>query len=162
MASRSETEQEALPPAELLERLYEGKAALHRRHRALPLREKVRSVGRRVGRLVLLHGLAWLVGAFLLVAFLLGLADYLLRVQDFGVRLIGWLGLVAVVCAGFYYVVYPALVFNPTDLEIARRLERFFPQLSDRLSSALAFLDQSEDDPLAGSAALRRASSTAT
>jgi hypothetical protein len=44
MASRSETQPAALPPAELLERLYEGKAALHRRHRALPLAEKVRLV----------------------------------------------------------------------------------------------------------------------
>jgi hypothetical protein len=44
MASRSETQAVALAPAELLDRLYQGKAALHRRHRDLPLPEKVRLV----------------------------------------------------------------------------------------------------------------------
>jgi hypothetical protein len=44
MGSRSDIQEAALPPAELLERLYQGKAALHRRHRALPLPEKVRLV----------------------------------------------------------------------------------------------------------------------
>src|SRR5262245_11328979 len=124
---------------------------------AHPLREKVQAVSRRVSRLALLHGLAWLVATMLLVAFLLGLADYLLRPSDFGVRLICWIGLVAVLAAGFYYVLYPALVFSPTDLQIARRLESYFPALADRLSSALAFLDQPEEDRLAGSTELRRA-----
>ena len=44
MGSRSEIEEIARPPAELLERLWQGKAALHRRHAALPLPEKVRLV----------------------------------------------------------------------------------------------------------------------
>jgi len=44
MGSRSEIQRAPAPPAELLERLYQGKAALHRRHRALPLPEKVRLV----------------------------------------------------------------------------------------------------------------------
>jgi hypothetical protein len=44
MASRSEIQEAATPPAELLERLWQGKAALHRRHAALPLPEKVRLV----------------------------------------------------------------------------------------------------------------------
>jgi hypothetical protein len=44
MASRSEIEGAALPLDTLLERLWQGKAALHRRHAALPLPEKVRLV----------------------------------------------------------------------------------------------------------------------
>jgi hypothetical protein len=44
MGSRSEIQEAALPPAELLEQLRRGKAALHRRHSALPLPEKVRLV----------------------------------------------------------------------------------------------------------------------
>jgi len=35
MASRSEIQEAARPPAELLERLWKGKAALHRHHAAL-------------------------------------------------------------------------------------------------------------------------------
>lgn len=122
-----------------------------------PLRDKVRAVGRRVSRLALLHGLASLAAVTLSIAFFLGLADYLLRLNDFGVRLICWAGLVAVLAAGVYYVLYPALVFRPTDLQIARRIEQYYPPLADRLSSALAFLDQSEQDATAGSASLRRA-----
>ena len=44
MDSRSEMREAALPPAELLDQLWRGKAALHRRHAALPLPEKVRLV----------------------------------------------------------------------------------------------------------------------
>jgi hypothetical protein len=44
MASRSERDEPALPSDALLERLWQGKAALHRRHAALPLPEKVRVV----------------------------------------------------------------------------------------------------------------------
>jgi hypothetical protein len=44
MASRSELDEAALPPDELLDRLRQGKAVLHRRHAALPLPEKVRLV----------------------------------------------------------------------------------------------------------------------
>ena len=44
MDSHSEIRAAALPPAELLEKLWRGKVALHRRHAALPLPEKVRLV----------------------------------------------------------------------------------------------------------------------
>jgi len=44
MASRSEVRAAELPSAELMDRLWEGKAALHRRHANLPLPEKVRLV----------------------------------------------------------------------------------------------------------------------
>ena len=44
MGSRSEIREGAPPPAELLEQLWRGKTALHRRHAALPLPEKVRLV----------------------------------------------------------------------------------------------------------------------
>ncbi len=42
-------------------------------------------------------------------------------------------------------------------MQIAQRIERRFPQLTDRLASTVEFLKQSEVDPQAGSAALRRA-----
>ena len=44
IASRPETQEATLPGTEILERLWKGKAALHRRHAALPLPEKVRLV----------------------------------------------------------------------------------------------------------------------
>jgi len=44
MASRSAIQYAPFPAAELLEQLRQGKTALHRRHAALPLPEKVRLV----------------------------------------------------------------------------------------------------------------------
>ena len=44
MASHSELQDAELPSADLLDRLWKGKAALHRRHANLPLPEKVRLV----------------------------------------------------------------------------------------------------------------------
>jgi hypothetical protein len=44
-----------------------------------------------------------------------------------------------------------------SNADLARRVQRCFPQLGDGLASAVEFLDQPEDDPRAGSAALRGA-----
>jgi hypothetical protein len=44
MASHSELQGVKLPSADLLDRLWKGKAALHQRHAHLPLPEKVRLV----------------------------------------------------------------------------------------------------------------------
>ncbi len=44
MASHSELQDAELPSAALLDQLWKGKAALHRRHANLPLREKIRLV----------------------------------------------------------------------------------------------------------------------
>ena len=49
-----------------------------------------------------------------------------------------------------------------SDVAIAQRVERQFPQLGDRLSTSVEFLKQQEDDAFAGSAALRRAVVTTT
>ena len=43
------------------------------------------------------------------------------------------------------------------DVVVAGRIERHFSGLGDHLSSTIEFLRQREDDPLAGSAELRRA-----
>ena len=42
-------------------------------------------------------------------------------------------------------------------VQVAQRIEQLFPQLGQRLSSAMDFLAQDESDPTAGSADLRRA-----
>jgi hypothetical protein len=65
------------------------------------------------------------------------------------------------VAAAFGWACYRFLVLPLAarfhDVDLARRVERRFPALGDRLASAVEFLEQSEDDPLAGSVALRRA-----
>ena len=67
------------------------------------------------------------------------------------------LAVLLVVAWTCYRYLYPALARRLRDVEIAQRIENRFPNLQDRLSSAVEFLQQSEDDPQAGSAALRRA-----
>ena len=42
-------------------------------------------------------------------------------------------------------------------MQIARRVEHYYPVLADRLASSIEFLKQSDVDGQAGSAALRRA-----
>lgn len=82
--------------------------------------------------------------------------DYLLRWHDPGLR---WLVSLAV-CLGiglaFSYLAWPTFTARRGLIDVARRIELRFPQLGERLSSAMAFLAQSEDDPTAGSPALRR------
>ncbi|MBW3597595.1 MAG: hypothetical protein KY475_10005 [Planctomycetes bacterium] len=122
-----------------------------------PLEQKVRAIGRRARRLVLLHAGAWtvvVVAAAILVA---GLADYLVRYQDRGVRIIVSLLVLAAAVWSVRKFLAPAARYRPSEVDVARRIERRFPQLRDRLSSSVAFLQEPEDDPRAGSADLRRA-----
>lgn len=122
-----------------------------------PLRQKVAQVRRRARRMVLLYGLSCLVGATLVVALLLGLVDYLIRFQDPGIRIMASGVLLAVlVYTAYEYLVRP-LARPLRDVDVAQRIERRYPQLNERLSSAVEFLGQREDDFQAGSATLRRA-----
>ena len=122
-----------------------------------PLDKNVTAVRRQIRRLIVVRGLAWAVVAVLGAALVFGLADYLIRFQDPGIRLIGTLLAVALlVWSSYRYLVVPSLKPFP-DIDIAQRIERRFPQLADQFSSSVEFLKQSEDDPEAGSAALRRA-----
>jgi hypothetical protein len=110
---------------------------------------------------MLVYGFSCVVALVVGAAFFLGLVDYglyhLFRLDDVGVRVICSATLVIAVGLGAYYFLFPALFYRRSDEQVAQRIERRFPQLRDRLSSTLAFLIQAEDDPTAGSPALRRA-----
>src|SRR5688572_6155340 len=122
-----------------------------------PLRQQIARLRRQIRRIALVYGLAWLAIGVLGSVLVLGLADYLIRFQDRGVRIIATLTLLGVVAWTIYRYLWPALSLRMSDVAIARRVERRFPELADRLSSAMDFLDQPEDEPIAGSAELRRA-----
>lgn len=121
------------------------------------LEQKITAVRRRVRRLLLVDAAARLVALLLATALVLGLADYLVRFEDRGVRLISSLALVAACGWAFHRFVGPALRIRLSDVELALQLEQRLPILRDRLASAMRFLCQREDDALAGSSALRRA-----
>lgn len=122
-----------------------------------PLQNQVRSIGRRARRWRLVHGFSSAILWILAAASLAGCTDYLLRFQAREARVVVSLAVLAVVVWCCYRFVWPVWTHHPSPLDVARRIESRFPQLQDRLSSTLVFLDQAPNDPTAGSAALRHA-----
>ena len=122
-----------------------------------PLEQKIVTLRRRVRRLAAVYGLSIVVAILLATVAVLGATDCLLRIEDRGVRIIVSLGALAMLAWSCRRFLGPTLFVRLPDAELALRVERNFPRLKDGLLSAVEFLGQSEDDPTAGSAALRRA-----
>lgn len=122
-----------------------------------PLAERVRAVERRVRRLEWWHAAC---GCFLWATAIVMAAvalDYVLRIHDAGVRWIWSLAVAAALGWALWRWIVPIRRRPPAPVEVAQRIERRFPQIRGRLSSAVAFLSQSPSDPTAGSLDLRRA-----
>lgn len=123
-----------------------------------PLERKIGQVRKRARWLLALYAVGWTIAVVGATLLLLGWADYWIRFQDYGIRLMCSLAVVLVagwVGHRFWYLGFWQSRLG--DVQIAQRIERRFPALTDRLASAVEFLKQSEIDPQAGSAALRRA-----
>ncbi len=130
-----------------------------------PLRQQIARVRRQVRLLVWVHGLCLLLAATLGAALVVGLIDYLCHFSlplrrvfaDPGIRVICSL----VVAGVFGWVAYRWVLRGArarfADVALASRVEGRFPDLHDRLTSAVEFLGQGEDDAQAGSPELRRA-----
>ncbi|MHC4401321.1 MAG: DUF4175 family protein [Planctomycetota bacterium] len=121
-----------------------------------PLEQRIDVLRHRLRRLLVVYGVSWMVAAALAAVIALGLTDYVFRFRDRGIRLVFSLAVVGVVGWACYRYLLMGLSTWLSDVELARRLQRRFPRLSDVLASAVQFLGQSEDDPTAGSVALRR------
>ena len=122
-----------------------------------PLQQRVDAVERRVRRLRWCYGLACFLLAAAAVVAAASLADFFLRLHDPGLRWILSLAVAAGLGWACWRWVIPAVGTRLNRIEVAQRIERRFPRLGKRLSSAIAFLSQSADDPTAGSLDLRRA-----
>ena len=123
---------------------------------AHPLEQKIAQVRTQARRLLVLYAAGWTCGTLLAVVLLWGLADYALRFQDHGIRLMGSLAVVLALAWACYRFWRVGMRRRLSDVEIAQRIERRFPSLTDQLASTIQFLKQSETDAQAGSAALRR------
>ncbi|MFZ5829460.1 MAG: hypothetical protein ACOY3P_05200, partial [Planctomycetota bacterium] len=121
------------------------------------LLQKLDALRRRHRRLLAVYGAACTVIALVVGLLVLGLVDYGLRWQDPGVRLIWSLLFWSVLSGTILWTLALPLARRLSDRELALRLERRFPVLSDRLRSAVEFLYQPADASLAGSAELRQA-----
>lgn len=122
-----------------------------------PLEARVRAVEQRARRLRWCYGWSWffLVAAGLVCA--ASLVDYALRLHDPGLRWMLSLALAAGLAWSLWRFVLPARGNRRSLVPVAQRIERHFPALEGRLSSAIAFLSQAVDEPTAGSIDLRRA-----
>jgi hypothetical protein len=97
-----------------------------------------------------------IIAAVIGAALVLGFLDYMLRFDDPGLRIMATAALAAAATWAVYQWWHLPQRRQWSPLLVAGRIEARFPQLRDSLSSALEFLQQSEDDRMAGSAQLRR------
>ncbi len=120
-----------------------------------PLEAKIRAVRRRWRLWLLLKELGrltlWVLGG----ATVFAAADYWFRFQDPGLRILMSIGFFALVGWGLYQFGRSGAWKRISEVALALRLERSFPVLADRLASSVSFLQQSKEDPTAGSPLLR-------
>lgn len=90
-------------------------------------------------------------------ATVLATVDFVLRISDPGLRWMLFICWWAVALLAAYRFAIVPLRKRLTALDVARQVERQNPQFGDRLGSALEFVNQQENDPLAGSVEMRRA-----
>lgn len=121
------------------------------------LEKRLSQLRRRLHALVLLYVASVVIGVALAAAMLLGLLDYWLRFDDPGLRVIALLCFVGAVAWAGYRCLQVASAARMSDVRLAACVQQHFPELENRLASAVEFLHQADDDPLAGSAALRLA-----
>lgn len=116
--------------------------------------EKMAATRTRLRRVLWAYGVGWLVAVTLTALLLAGLADWAIH-ASVGMRLLfDALILGALGWALVRFLVAP-LTVRLGDLEVAHRIERLYPELGEQVSSTVAFLAADDEDPLAGSRALR-------
>jgi hypothetical protein len=103
----------------------------------------INQLAERARRLVVVHAIALVLLCVLSSAMLLAIADYLLHFQDYGIRWLQFTTLLLVTAGAWLRFLRPALQCRFDPVTTARRLESRFPQLGQRLSSAVAFLAES-------------------
>jgi hypothetical protein len=123
----------------------------------LPLQQRVSALRRQVTQLQTWQAWGWTVGTSLGTLLLAGLVDATLRLRAWPLRLLLTAGVVAAVAWAVRRWLMPWWHSSLSDVQLARRLERLFPVLQEKLSSAVAFSQQAKDDPRDGSLELRYA-----
>src|SRR5205085_2330423 len=109
-----------------------------------PLEQRVQQVARRVSRLAWLYAWGRFAVALLLVIFAACAVDFFLRAHDPGIRVIVSLAVLALLGWLFSRLVLNNRTSSLSLVQVAQRIERRFPELGERLSSAIAFLAQGE------------------
>lgn len=122
-----------------------------------PLETRIGTLRRRVRGLIALYGAGWWLACAVGAVVLAGWVDYAMRFRDPGMRVLLALAVVSVLAWSAFRFLYRPWGTRLGDVDLARRVQARFPSLGDDLASAVEFLRQADDDPMAGSAELRRA-----
>ncbi len=122
-----------------------------------PLQAHVRSLRRALRRSSIFAAVFRGLAIVLVTVVAVACVDFFVRFEDRGLRVIASMVVAGVTVAMVLRALRVQRRRRLSDVDVAQCVERQFPALSDRLSSAMAFLDEDEHDPLAGSAQLRRA-----
>jgi len=122
-----------------------------------PLLEKIAIVRRQARRLAMVRGASLAAAGLLTVVVALAALDNALRSEDRGLRVL----MSAAALSGFVWFFYrfgaTAWRSTPAPTDLARRIQRRYPALDDRLLTAVEFLARGDDDPATGSPRLRQA-----
>jgi len=121
-----------------------------------PIIEKLTSARRTVINRVRLRGTLWGLVSLVSIWLAMSLLDYILRQDDAGTRWFLSVCIYGAIGSAIAWLVLPAWRWQPTLSQIAKRIETFFPDLKDKVSSALFFLQQSEEDARGSSSYMRR------
>ena len=121
-----------------------------------PLQERLAELRAKVRQLLWVYGLSWLIAVLLGALLIVGCVDWLLHLDDAGVRLI--LGIA--ILGGVGYVAYKRLI-TPlkvplSDIDLALRIERRFPNFRDSLVSTIQFLQDGKNPDLGAPALQQR------
>jgi len=116
---------------------------------------RISDLRQRIRRVLWVYGLSWVLVVVLGAAACVGLIDWLLHLNDAGIRLI----LALSILSGGAWVAWRCLarpLFTQlTDVEIALQIERRFPEFNDSLASTVDFASRNTDAAI-GSPALQQ------
>jgi hypothetical protein len=121
------------------------------------LQPRIAAIRRQVSQVQTGYAWGWTLCAAVAAALLAGSIDAGLRLRAWPLRLFLTAAVIAVVVFAFRRWIMPWWHSSFSDVQIARRLEMLHPRLGERLSSALAFLQQGTADAREGSLELRYA-----
>lgn len=122
-----------------------------------PLQQRIAKLRQRVVRLHAWQAWGWAAAVSLAALLVAGQLDASFQWRAWPLRLLLTAGVVAAMAWAVRRWLVPWWHGSVSEVQLARRLEQLHPVLGETLSSAIAFLRQSRDDPRDGSRELRYA-----
>ncbi len=122
---------------------------------ATSLNNQLDQIRGRVRRVLWIYGLSWLVAVVFTVVLAVGIADWLIHLDDSGVRLILGLGILGTAGWIAWRFLLGPLLGPMSNIDLALRIEQRYPGFKDSLASTVQFL-HAERDARLGSPAMQQ------